>query len=168
VQSLAIQKLKTIIPYFTYVMLFLVMSNLASEFIPRETIGFVAEDSETALNLEKAHLWNETLSRTGLQLLIIPCAVFGALLTGRLSALGLFTTAVILHLSVATSFMLVLDKLVPPDQASFFSSQGLLEYPYWEFFFWQLAVNAIVPVLALVAIRHLTSRLNGTPAAPIN
>lgn len=144
------------------------MSNLASELIPRETFGVVAEDSETALNLGKAHLWNETLSRTGLQLLIIPCAVFGALLTGRMSALGLFSTSVVLYLSIATTFMFILDKLVPPDQTSFFSIQGLLEYPYWEFFVWQLAVNAIVPVLALVAIKHLTSRSSGTPAAPLN
>jgi hypothetical protein len=149
-------------------MLWLVMFFLASEFLPKENFGVTAEDPKAALALTKAHLWTEELLRTGLQLLVIPCAVFGALLTGKLSVRGLFTTAVILYLSIAIYVAWVLDRLVPPEQVSFFSIQGLLEYQYWEFFIWQLTINTIAPVLALVAIRHLTNRLSGTPSAPLN
>jgi len=166
--NLAFRKLKTTIPYFTYVMLWLVMFFLVSEFIPRENFGVTARDSGTALNLVKAHIWNEELSRTGLKLLVIPWAVFGAMLTGRVSVSGLCTTAVILYVSMAIYLAWVVDSFVPPGQTSFFSIQGLLEYQYWEFFIWRLAVNTIVPVLTFVAIRHLTSRSSGTPSAPFN
>lgn len=166
--NLAMPKLNKAIPYLTYAILWLVMSLFASELLPREYIGFAAQDPESGLALMKAHLWKDEILRTGLQLLVIPCAVFGALKTGHLSVRGLLITAIVLYLSLDIWVAWVLDGFKSPEQVTFFSIQGLRDYPYWEFVIWHTALNAIVPILALIAIRHLKGRSSGTLAAPLD
>lgn len=158
----------TVVPYVTYAVLWAVLFFFTVKFLPRESFGFNSNDSETALTIVKANLWQDELLRTLVQLLVIPCAVFGALRTGSLTIRGLVATAFTVYMSIAVWVAWVLDVLKPSNQVSFFSIQGLLNYQFWEFFIWQLAVNTIVPVLALVAIRHLSSRSSGTPTAPLN
>ena len=161
--NLTLGKMKVTIPYFTYALLWIAFSFLASELTPKENFGFAASDPETALAITKAYLWKNELLRTGLQLMVIPCAVFGALRTGQMSARALFAVATGLYLIIAIYLAWVLDRLVPPDQVHLLSIQGLLEYQYWEFRIWQWAVNSIVPVLALVAIMRLSSHSTRTP-----